>query len=131
MLEDFELEARHNKILKGIRNKWRSVSALHDEKVEEMKIKTEKMYQKKDNEFKKKLLHKEQVIQRQLDLRQRQLSEEKRKREEITKKKVDDVQKNLNEFKNMEEKKRLIVEREIFNKSNFNIFYNNYIIILI
>ena len=131
MLEDFELEARHNKILKGIRDKWRSVSALHDEKVEEMKIKTEKMFQKKDNEFKKKLLHKEQVIQRQLDLRQRQLSEEKSRREEITKKKVDDVQKNLNEFKNMEEKKRLIVEREIFDKSNFNIFYNNYIVILI
>ena len=131
MLEDFELEARHNKILKGIRNKWRSVSALHDEKVEEMKIKTEKMYQKKDKEFKQKLLHKEQVIQRQLYLRQRQLSEEKSRREEITKKKVDDVQKNLNEFKNMEEKKRLIVEREIFNKSNFNIFYNNYIIIII
>ena len=131
MLQDFELEARHNKILKGIRNKWRSVSVLHDEKVEEMKIKTEKMFQKKDNEFKKKLLHKEQVIQRQLDLRQRQLSEEKSRREEITKKKVDDVQKNLNEFKNMEEKKRLIVEREIFNKSNFNIFYNNYIVILI
>ena len=129
MLEDFELEARHNKILKGIRDKWRSVSALHDEKVEEMKIKTEKMFQKKDNEFKKKLLHKEQVIQRQLDLRQRQLSEEKSRREEITKKKVDDVQKNLNEFKNMEEKKRLIVEREIFDKSNFNIFYNNNIIL--
>ena len=129
MLQDFELEARHNKILKGIRNKWRSVSALHDEKVEEMKIKTEKMFQKKDNEFKKKLLHKEQVIQRQLDLRQRQLSEEKSRREEITKKKVDDVQKNLNEFKNMEEKKRLIVEREIFDKSNFNIFYNNNIIL--
>ena len=27
--------------------------------------------------------------------------------------------------------KRLIVERQIYNKNNFNIFYNNYIIILI
>ena len=37
MLEDFNLQARHNKILKGIRDKWRAVSTLHNEKVEEMK----------------------------------------------------------------------------------------------
>ena len=117
MLDDFELEARHNKILRGIRDKWRSISALHDEKVEEMKVKTEKMYRKKDKEFKKKLLRKEEIIKNQLELRKQLLSEEKKRREEITKKKVDDVQKNLNDYKNMEEQKRLIVEKEIFGKS--------------
>jgi hypothetical protein len=117
MLDDFELEARHNKILRGIRDKWRSISALHDEKVEEMKVKTEKMYRKKDKEFKKKLLRKEEIIKKQLELRKQLLSEEKKRREEITKKKVDDVQKNLNDYKNMEEQKRLIVEKEIFGKS--------------
>ena len=44
--------------------------------------------------------------------------EEKKKREEITKKKVDDVYKNLNEFKNKEEEKRLILEKETFDKCN-------------
>ena len=88
MIEDFELESRHNKILRGIRNKWRSVSAMHDEKVEEMKIKTEKMFKKKDKEFKNKLLMKEQVIKRQLEMKKRMLSEEKKRREMITKKKV-------------------------------------------
>ena len=117
MLDDFELEARHNKILRGIRDKWRSISALHDEKVEERKVKTEKMYRKKDKEFKKKLLRKEEIIKKQLELRKQLLSEEKKRREEITKKKVDDVQKNLNDYKNMEEQKRLIVEKEIFGKS--------------
>ena len=117
MLDDFELEARHNKILRGIRDKWRSISALHDEKVEEMKVKMEKMYRKKDKEFKKKLLRKEEIIKNQLELRKQLLSEEKKRREEITKKKVDDVQKNLNDYKNMEEQKRLIVEKEIFGKS--------------
>lgn len=117
MLDDFELEARHNKILRGIRDKWRSISALHDEKVEEMKVKTEKMYRKKDKEFKKKLLRKEEIIKKQLELRKQLLSEEKKRREEITKKKVDDVQKNLSDYKNMEEQKRLIVEKEIFGKS--------------
>ena len=117
MLDDFELEARHKKILRGIRDKWRSISAIHDEKVEEMKVKMEKMYRKKDKEFKNKLLRKEEIIKKQLELRKQLLSEEKKRREEITKKKVDDVQKNLNDYKNMEEQKRLIVEKEIFGKS--------------
>lgn len=124
MLDDFELEARHNKILRGIRDKWRSISVLHNEKVEEMKVKTEKMYKKKDKEFKKKLLRKEEVIKRQLEMRQKFLCEEKKRREETTKKKVDDVQKNLKDFQRMEEHKRLIVAKEIFGKSKFDIFNN-------
>ena len=89
-----------------------------------MKVKTEKMYKKKDKEFKKKLLKKEEVIKRQLEMRNKLLSEEKKRREEITKKKVDDVQKNLRDFKNMEEQKRLIVEKEIFGKSKIILFNN-------
>ena len=87
MLDDFELEARHKKILRGIRDKWRSISALHDEKVEEMKVKTEKMYRKKDKEFKKKLLRKEEIIRKQLELRKQLLSEEKKKKRRNNKKK--------------------------------------------
>lgn len=124
MLDDFELEARHNKILRGIRDKWRSISSIHNEKVEEMKVKTEKMYKKRDKEFKKKLLRKEEVIKRQKEMRQKLLCEEKKRREEITKKKVDDVQKNLKDFKRMEEQKRLIVAKEIFGKSKFDYFNN-------
>ena len=133
MMENFDLEARHNKILKDIKDKWSSLSALHDEKVENMKIKTEKLYKQKDRELKKKLLRKDQVIKRQLEMRRNMMEEEKRKREERTKKKVDDVAKNLIEFKNMEEKKRLILEKETFDKSKllflliiylFNFYYS-------
>jgi len=125
MMENFDLEARHNKILKDIKDKWSSLSALHDEKVENMKIKTEKLYKQKDRELKKKLLRKDQVIKRQLEMRRNMKEEEKRKREERTKKKVDDVAKNLIEFKNMEEKKRLILEKETFDKSNSYIYKYN------
>ena len=125
MMENFDLEARHNKILKDIKDKWSSLSALHDEKVENMKIKTEKLYKQKDRELKKKLLRKDQVIKRQLEMRRNMMEEEKRKREERTKKKVDDVAKNLIEFKNMEEKKRLILEKETFDKSNYYIYKYN------
>ena len=117
MMQNFDLEARHNKILKDIKDKWSSLSALHDEKVENMKIKTENLFKKKDKELKKKLSRKDQVIKKQLEMRRNMLEEEKRKREEKTKKKVDDVAKNLIEFKNREEKKRLILEKETFDKS--------------
>ena len=50
----------------GKKNNYRSsLSALHDEKVENMKIKTEKMYKKKDRDLKKKLLKKEEIIKKQ------------------------------------------------------------------
>ena len=118
MISNFEMESRHNRILKDIKEKWSSLSALHDEKEENMKIKTEKMYKKKDRDLKKKLLKKEEIIKKQLETRKNLLEQEKKKREEITKKKVDDVYKNLNEFKNKEEEKRLILEKETFEKCN-------------
>jgi hypothetical protein len=118
MISNFEMESRHNRILKDIKEKWSSLSALHDEKVENMKIKTEKMYKKKDRDLKKKLLKKEEIIKKQLETRKNLLEQEKKKRKEITKKKVDDVYKNLNEFKNKEEEKRLILEKETFDKCN-------------
>ena len=127
MMDNFELEARHNKILKDIKDKWSSLSALHDEKVQNMKILTEKMYKKKDRELKKKLSRKEEIIKKQLEMRRNMREEEKKKREAITKKKVDDVFKNLIEFKNVEEEKRLILERETFDKCNL-IFYIIYLI---
>ena len=128
MLDNFDLEARHNKILKDIKDKWSSLSALHDEKVENMKIKTEKMYKKKDRELKKKLARKNDIIKKQLEKRKNQREEEKKKREAITKKKIDDVAKNLSEFKNLEEEKRLILEKETFEKSNLYIYINYTII---
>ena len=127
MMDNFELEARHNKILKDIKDKWSSLSALHDEKVQNMKKINEKMYKKKDRELKKKLSRKEEIIKKQLEMRRNMREEEKKKREAITKKKVDDVFKNLIEFKNVEEEKRLILERETFDKCNLI----NYIIYLI
>ena len=122
MIDNFDLEARHTKILKDIKDKWHSLSALHDEKVQNMKILTEKMYKKKDRELKKKLLRKEEIIKKQLEMRKTMREEEKKKREAITKKKVDDVFKNLIEFKNIEEEKRLILEKETFDKCNL-IYY--------
>ena len=118
MIDNFELEARHNKILKSIKDKWSSLSALRDEKVENMRIKSEKMYKKKDRELKKKLLRKEVIIKRQLEMRKNMREEERKKKEERIQKKVADVNNNLMEFQNLEEEQRLLLEKETFDKSN-------------
>ena len=123
MISNFELEDRHNKILKDIKEKWSSLSALHNEKVENMKIKTEKMYRKKDKDLKKKLLKKDEIIKKQLEMRKKLLEEEKKKREEYSKKKVDDVENNLKEFQRQEEEKRLKLENETFDKCKKIFFY--------
>ena len=118
MLHDFELEARHNKKLRDMRERWRKKSMEHNERVEEMKKRTESMYKKNMNEYKKKILLKEQGIRKKSDLKKKILSEEKNKSED------EEIQKNINDFKIKEEQKRLVIEREIFERSNFYIFYN-------
>ena len=98
-----------------------------------MKVKTENLYKKKDKELKKKSARKDRIIKQQKEMQKNIREEEKRKREEKTKKKVDDVAKNLIEFRSMEEKKRLILEKETFDKSKllflliiylFNFYYS-------
>ena len=49
MLVDFYLDTRYKKILREIKNEWRSMSVKHDKKVEEMKIKPEELYNKSKN----------------------------------------------------------------------------------
>ena len=53
-MDDFELETRRNKIYNGIKNKWKEVSKGYMEKIEEMKLKNERMYKERDRKYKKK-----------------------------------------------------------------------------
>lgn len=120
MLKNFETEARRMKILRGIQKKWRIKSCKHDEKVEEMKEKTEEAYRKKQREFKNKLQKKEETIQRQKELRNEFIMGEKKRRQEIAKKKSDDVLKNLEEFNRQQEMERIQLENDTFNKRKKN-----------
>lgn len=123
MMDDFELEARRKKIYNGIKNKWKAVSNAYNEKIEEMKLKNERLYMERDKKFKQKLKMKESSIKKQIELRDKMLKEKKKEQEEISKKRSDDIQKNLEIFYKKQEEKRLKLEKDTFSKCNY-IFYN-------
>ena len=119
MMEDFELETRRKKMFTGIKNKWREKNRLYLEKIEEMKLKNEKMFKERDRLFKQKLKRKEASIKKQIELKNEKLLEEKNRMLEISKKKNDDVLKNLEEYNKKQEEERLKLEEDTFLKSNF------------
>ena len=76
-MDDFELETRRNKIYNGIKNKWKEVSKGYMEKIEEMKLKNERMYKERDRKFKQKLRKKELSIKKQIELKKEKLIQKK------------------------------------------------------
>ena len=117
MMDDFEMETRRKKILNGLKNKWSEKSKVYNEKIEEMKLKNEKLFKQRDREFKKKIKKKEISIMKQLQLKNEKILEEKRRAMEIGKKKSDDVLKNLEEYNKKQEEQRLKLEQDTFLKS--------------
>ena len=117
MLYDFEIETRIKKIYNGIKNKWEEINKSYLEKIEEMKLKNEKIYKERDRKFKLKIKNKELSIKKQIKLKNEKLLQKKKEQEEITKKKSDDVLKNLQEFNKKQEEKRLKLEQNTFLKS--------------
>ena len=59
------------------------------------------------------------AIKNQIQLKNQKMLEKKKEQEEYSKKKVDDVLKNLEEYNKLEEKKRLKLEQETFEKSKY------------
>ena len=117
-MDDFDLETRRKKIFNGIKNKWQEISKGYYERIEEMKLKNEKMYKERNQKFKQKLRKKDLAIKNQIQLKNQRLLEKKKEQEEYSKKKMDDILKNLEEYNKTEEVKRLKLEQETFQKSN-------------
>ena len=118
MMDDFELEARRRKMQTSIKNKWREKNKLYMEKIEEMKLKNERLFMERDRKFKQKLKKKEESIQKQIELKNEKLLENKKRSMELSKKKSDDVLKNLEEYNKKQEEERLQLEHDTFLKSN-------------
>ena len=62
MLSDFEMESRHEEILRKKRNKWRAESQRYIERVQIMKEKKEEMFVNKMNKLQKDIKKKEKEI---------------------------------------------------------------------
>ena len=67
MMDDFELEARRKKMQTSIKNKWKEKNKIYMEKIEEMKLKNERLFRERDRQFKQKLKKKEASIQKQIE----------------------------------------------------------------
>ena len=66
-MDDFELETRRKKMFNGIKSKWQNISKGYLEKIEEMKIKNEKMYKERNRKLKQKIKKKELALKSQMD----------------------------------------------------------------
>ena len=119
MMEDFALEARHKKLLKNVQDKYKTISAHHFEKVHEIKTKNENMHKQRDKEFRRKMEKKQESIRKHIEMKKNMFLEGKKKREQSKKAKEEDNMKILQEYKNSEEVKRLIIEKETFEKCKY------------
>ena len=54
-MENFDLETRRKKLYNGLRNKWREKSREYTEKIEQMKIKSEKLFKERSRQYKQKI----------------------------------------------------------------------------
>ena len=118
MIRDFEVKTRQEKIANNIRNKWKAATQSYIEKIEEMKLKNEKLYKERDRAFKLKLKKKELAIKKQLQLRNDKLIQKKKAQEEISKRRSDDILKNIEDYNKKQEEILLQLEKETFLKCN-------------
>ena len=119
MMSDFESESRHNKILNGIKQKWRAVSCSYKEKVENIKKLNEKMFQERSRNLLKKLKKKEKSLQMSIQSKQEAKNVEKQKMIEQMALKENEAKLNIQNFLEQQEKERLQVEQDTELKSIF------------
>ena len=123
MIDDFELENRHQKILNKIKNKWKSLSVKHTEKVIEFKRQNERMYRMKNMALKKKLKEKDEYLQKNIEMNKRLRNEKEKEKVNLMKQKTENVSQNLEEYLNKQEKERLKLEKTMIHKSNLFFIY--------
>ena len=118
MLDNFELESRHQRIMNGIKNKWKNKGLKYKEKLSEYKKQNEKMYKIKNKELQKKIREKDELLHRNIEMNKRLKSEERERKGNLMKQKTENASQNLEEFLSKQEEERLKLERNMFHKSN-------------
>lgn len=117
MMSNFELESRHKKFLNNIRNKWRTASSKHMEKVEQIKLKNKNLEKLKDKQFKKRLKTREFSVKNILERNKMKKIEERNRYSSLSDKKSEEAAKNLELFHKLQEEERQKLEQETFEKS--------------
>ena len=119
MLDNFELESRHQKIINGIKSKWKNIGLKYKEKLNEYKKQNKKIYKIKNKELQKKMREKDEILQRNIEINKRLKSEEKERKGNLMKQKTENASQNLEVFLYKQEEERLKLERNMYHKSIF------------
>ena len=117
MMSDFESESRHNKILNGIKQKWRAVSSQYREKVDNIRKQNEKLFRDRSRNLLRKLKKKEQSLQMSIASKQEATSEEKKRMIMQLSQKENEAKLNDQNYLDKQEQNRLRVEQDTELKS--------------
>ena len=117
MMSDFESESRHNKILNGIKQKWRAVSSQYREKVDNIRKQNEKLFRDRSRNLLRKLKKKEQSLQMSIASKQEAKSEEKKGMIMQLSQKENEAKLNVQNYLDKQEQNRLRVEQDTELKS--------------
>ena len=117
MMSDFESESRHNKILNGIKQKWRAVSSQYREKVDNIRKQNEKLFRDRSRNLLRKLKKKEQSLQMSIASKQEAKSEEKKGMIMQLSQKENEAKLNVQNYLYKQEQNRLRVEQDTELKS--------------
>ena len=119
MLADFEMESRHEEIIRKKKNKWRAESQKYIEKVQNMKEKKEEMYINKMNKLQKDLKKKEKEIKNRIEQNKRAKEAERKHSLEIILQKEKSARDTYNRKLKMDEQEREENERKILAKCRY------------
>ena len=116
MLEDFEMESRHEEILRKKKNKWRAESQKYIERVQSMKEKKAEMYLRKMNKLQKDLKKKDSEIKNRIEQNKKAKEAERKHSLDIIIKKEKSARETYNRKLKMEEEEREENERKLLEK---------------
>ena len=117
MMSDFESESRHNKILNGIKQKWRAVSSQYREKVDNIRKQNEKLFRDRSRNLLLKLKKKEKSLKMSIASKQEAKREEKKKMIMQLSQKENEAKLNVQNYLDKQEQNRLRVEQDTELKS--------------
>ncbi len=117
MINDFEVNARHQEHLKKIKKKIKAKSKKYEEAIQRMKEIREETYQKRNNELKKKIKQKEEILITTLQNKEKNKMRDKEKAIANMIERENQAKKNAEQYLEEQEKNRLEFQKIIQERS--------------
>lgn len=119
MISDFELESRHNTLIKANKKKWRSESLKYLERVHNMKEKNEENFNNRIDRLQKSINAKDIKIKNKLIENKKNKEQERKHSHDIFSQKEQRARDTYNRKLQMDEDERTENERKLMHRSNY------------